>query len=76
MYCYYDEIENKKIVSIISETKVDYLGDNYIISDIPDGHGILIVNAENKLEYEKTNSIDDRIADLEIALSEMIGGGE
>ena len=36
MYFYYDEINGEKLVVVESETKVETLGNNFIITDKPD----------------------------------------
>lgn len=61
MFLYYDVIDNKKVISVISKTKLDYLGDNYIEKDeIPEG-GILYLDDEGNIKVEviKEIKLDD-----------------
>nr|DAL26882.1 MAG TPA_asm: hypothetical protein [Caudoviricetes sp.] len=63
MYLYYDLIENKKIVTVTSKTKLDYLGDNYVIKkkeEIPEG-GILYLDDKGNIKVEviKEIKLDD-----------------
>lgn len=104
MFLYYDLIDDKKIISVISETKLDYLGDNFIVKDKVPESGILYLDdkdnliveevkeedleakvkdlegqlKEAKLEVEelKKDDLTERLTNIEVALSEMMGGGE
>lgn len=104
MFLYYDVIDDKKVISVISETKLDYLGDNFIEKDKVPESGILYLDdkdnliveevksedleakvkdlegqlKEAKLEVEelKKDDLTERLTNIEVALSEMMGGGE
>lgn len=53
MYLYYDEIDGKKKVSIVSSEIKNYLGDSYIESDLPEeGVGDLYIDENNKPYYD------------------------
>lgn len=61
MFLYYDVIDNKKVISVISKTKLDYLGDNYIEKDeVPEG-GILYLDDDGNIKVEviKEIKLDD-----------------
>lgn len=69
MYLYYDLIENKKIVTVTSKTKLDYLGDNYVIKkkeEVPEG-GILYLDDEGNIKVEviKEIKLDDVAKEIE-----------
>ncbi|NLY20140.1 MAG: hypothetical protein GXZ08_02500 [Tissierellia bacterium] len=62
MYFYYDEINGEKLVVVESETKVETLGDNFIIADKPDydytkGKPYLVVEGDRiVVKYIETES--------------------
>lgn len=67
MFLYYDVIDNKKVISVISKTKLDYLGDNYIEKDeVPEG-GILYLDDEGNIKVEviKEIKLDDVAKEIE-----------
>ena len=67
MFLYYDVIDNKKVISVISKTKLDYLGDNYIEKDeIPEG-GILYLDDDGNIKVEviKEIKLDDVAKEIE-----------
>lgn len=111
MFLYYDVINGKKIISVISKTKLDYLGDNYIKKDKVPESGILYLDDKDNLIVEevkeedleakaedlkkkvdslegelkevkkeaeelKRDDLTERLTNIEVALSEMMGGGE
>ena len=104
MFLYYDLIDDKKVISVVSDTKLDYLGDNFVEKEeVPEG-GLLYLDDEDnilvkevkeedlevkvesleeqlkeaKLEVEelKKDDLTERLTNIEVALSEMMGGGE
>lgn len=104
MFLYYDVIDDKKVISVISETKLDYLGDNFIEKDKVPESGILYLDdkdnlivekikeedleakvkdlegqlkeAKQEVEELKKDDLTVRLTNIEVALSEMMGGGE
>lgn len=67
MFLYYDVIDNKKLISVISETKLDYLGDNYIEKDKVPESGILYLDDKDNLIVEevKEEDLEAKVKDLE-----------
>ena len=67
MFLYYDVIDNKKVISVISKDKLEYLGDNYIEKDeVPDG-GILYLDDDGNIKVEviKEIKLDDVAKEIE-----------
>ncbi len=67
MFLYYDVIDDKKVISVISETKLDYLGDNYIEKDKVPESGILYLDDKDNLIVEevKEEDLEAKVKDLE-----------
>lgn len=67
MFLYYDVIDDKKIISVISETKLEYLGDNYIEKDKVPESGILYLDDEGdiKVEEVKEEDLEAKVKNLE-----------
>lgn len=67
MYLYYDVIDDKKVISVISKTKLDYLGDNYIEKDKVPESGILYLDDKDNLIVEevKEEDLEAKVKDLE-----------
>ena len=67
MYLYYDLIDDKKVISVVSETKLDYLGDNFIEKEeVPDG-GVLYLDDEDNILVEevKEEDLEAKVKELE-----------
>lgn len=67
MFLYYDVIDDKKIISVVSDTKLDYLGDNFIEKDeVPEG-GILYLDDEGNILVEevKKEDLEAKVKELE-----------
>lgn len=74
-YLYY---ENDVIV-LISEKKLDYLGDNFIFEEEPEfvKNAILKIDKNKKLYYEKAENVEERLKATEQAMADlmmMLGG--
>ena len=74
-YLYY---ENDVIV-LISEKKLDYLGDNFIFEEEPEfeKNAILKINKNKKPYYEKVENVEERLKATEQAMADlmmMLGG--
>lgn len=67
MFLYYDVIDDKKVISVISKTKLDYLGDNYIEKDKVPESGILYLDDKDNLIVEevKEEDLEAKVKDLE-----------
>lgn len=58
MYLYYDLIDDKKIISVVSDTKLDYLGDNFVEKEeVPEG-GTLYLDDDNNILVEEVKEED------------------
>ncbi len=74
-YLYY---ENDVIV-LISEKKLDYLGDNFIFEEEPEfvKNAILKIDKNKKPYYEKVENVEERLKATEQAMADlmmMLGG--
>lgn len=74
-YLYY---ENDTII-LISDKKLDYLGDNFIFEEEPEfvKNGILKINKDKKPYYKKVENVEARLKATEQAMADlmmMIGG--
>lgn len=74
-YLYY---ENDTII-LISDKKLDYLGDNFIFEEEPEfvENGILKINKDKKPYYKKVENVEERLKATEQAMADlmmMIGG--
>lgn len=58
MFLYYDVIDDKKVISVISETKLDYLGDNFIEKDKVPESGILYLDDKDNLIVKEVKEDD------------------
>lgn len=67
MFLYYDVIDDKKVISVISKTKLDYLGDNFIEKDKVPESGILYLDDKDNLIVEeiKEEDLGAKVKDLE-----------
>lgn len=67
MFLYYDVINEKKVISVISETKLDYLGENFIEKDKVPESGILYLDDKDNLIVEevKEEDLEAKVKDLE-----------
>ena len=67
MFLYYDVIDDKKVISVISKTKLDYLGDNFIEKDKVPESGILYLDDKDNLIVEevKAEDLEAKVKDLE-----------
>lgn len=74
-YLYY---ENDTII-LISENKLDYLGDNFIFEEEPEfvKNAILKIDKNKKPYYEKVENVEERLKATEQAMADlmmMLGG--
>ena len=78
MYLYYDVIDDKKVISVVSKTKLAYLGDNFVEKESVPESGILYLDDKDNIQVEEVVEDDFtvRLTNIEVALSEMMGGGE
>lgn len=58
MFLYYDVIDDKKVISVISKIKLDYLGDNYIEKDEVPKSGILYLDDEGNIKVEAIKELN------------------
>ncbi|WP_296113154.1 hypothetical protein [uncultured Anaerococcus sp.] len=67
MFLYYDVIDDKKVISVVSETKLDYLGNNFIEKEeVPEGRLLYLDDEDNILVEEETPSnLEEKIEYLE-----------
>lgn len=75
-YLYY---ENDTVI-LISENKLDYLGDNFIYTEEPEfvGNAVLKIDQNKKPYYEKVQPVEERLKATEQAMADimMIIGGQ
>lgn len=67
MFLYYDVIDDKKIISVVSDTKLDYLGDNFVEKEeVPEG-GVLYLDDEDNILVEgvKEEDLEAKVKELE-----------
>lgn len=67
MYLYYDVIDDKKIISVVSETKLDYLGDNFVEKEEVPELGTLYLDDEGNILIEevKKEDLEAKVKELE-----------
>lgn len=74
-YLYY---ENDTII-LISDKKLDYLGDNFIFEEEPEfvKNAVMKINKDKKPYYKKVENVEERLKATEQAMADlmmMIGG--
>nr|DAT01056.1 MAG TPA: hypothetical protein [Caudoviricetes sp.] len=74
-YLYY---ENDTII-LISDKKLDYLGDNFIFEEEPEfvENAVMKINKDKKPYYKKVENVEERLKATEQAMADlmmMIGG--
>ena len=66
MYLYYDVIDDKKIISVVSETKLDYLGDNFVEKEeVPEVGFLYLDEKDNILVEEVKEDLEAKVKELE-----------
>lgn len=67
MYLYYDVIDDKKIISVVSETKLDYLGDNFVEKEEVPEVGLLYLDDEDNIQVEEEtpSNLEEKVEYLE-----------
>ena len=67
MYLYYDVIDDKKLISVVSDTKLDYLGDNFVEKEEVPENGILYLDDEDNIIVEGviSDGLEEKVKRLE-----------
>ena len=67
MFLYYDLIDDKKVISVVSETKLDYLGSNFVEKEEVPESGTLYLDDDNNILVEevKEEDLETKVKELE-----------